>query len=110
LSSTVREIREKEIVISTPEGEKTLDNDFVFALTGYHPDVSLLRTFGIEVDDETFIPTHNPDTLETNVKGVYLAGSIISGRMTNRVFIENGRFHGRQILPHLQSNLAGVVQ
>jgi thioredoxin reductase (NADPH) len=108
-SSTVREIREREIVISTPEGDTTLDNDFVFALIGYHPDVSLLRTFGIEVDDETYIPTHDPDTLETNVKGVYLAGSIVSGRLTNRVFIENGRFHGKQILPHLLSTLEAVV-
>jgi len=105
-SSVVREIRERELVVSTPQGELTLANDYVFALTGYHPDVKLFEQCGIEFDPDTSIPSHNPDTLETNVNGIYLAGSIISGRMTNRVFIENGRFHGEQILPHLQSSLA----
>ena len=96
-SSEVKEIREKEIVISTPEGEQTLENDFVFAMTGYHPDVGFLRKMGINIDPETYIPEHNPDTLETNVSGIYLAGAIVSGKMTNRIFIENGRFHGEQI-------------
>ena len=104
-SSTVREIREKEVVVSTPECEVVLPNDFVFALTGYHPDVELFEGCGIRVDPETSVPSHNAETLETNVSGIYLAGSVISGKMTNRVFIENGRFHGEQILPHLQSNL-----
>jgi len=104
-SSTVREIRQREVVISTPEGELVLPNDFVFALTGYHPDVGLFEGCGIQVDPETNVPSHNTETLETNVSGIYLAGSVISGKMTNRVFIENGRFHGEQILPHLQSTL-----
>lgn len=104
-SSFVKEIREREMVVSTPEGELILPNDFVFALTGYHPDVALLEECGVQVDPETDIPKHNPETLETNVKGIYLAGSLISGKLTNRVFIENGRFHGEQILPHLQNAL-----
>jgi thioredoxin reductase (NADPH) len=107
-SSTVEEIREREIVVSTPDGEMTLANDFVFAMTGYHPDVSLFRDCGVQVDPETSVPSHNPETLETNVNGIYLAGSVISGKMTNRVFIENGRFHGGQILPHLQETLARI--
>lgn len=109
-SSLVKEIKERELVVSTPQGELTLPNDFVFALTGYHPDLSFFEQCGIEFDPDTAIPSHNPDTLETNAKGIYLAGSVISGRMTNRVFIENGRFHGEQILPHLQSSLAGTEE
>jgi len=107
-SSNVKAIRNREILVSTPGGELTLPNDFVFALTGYHPDVGLFEGCGIEVDSETKIPSHDPDTLETNEKGIYLAGSVISGKMTNRVFIENGRFHGEQILPHLQKSLNRV--
>lgn len=103
--STVREIRPKEIVLDTPEGEVMLENDFVFALTGYHPDSELLKRAGIEVDSDTFVPAHNLETLETNVAGIYLAGSICSGKMTNRIFIENGRFHGEQIIPHMKASL-----
>ncbi len=99
-SSEVKEIREKEIVVSTPEGEKILENDFVFTMTGYHPDVDFLRQMGIKVDSQTCIPEHDPDSLETNVAGIYLAGAIVSGKMTNRIFIENGRFHGEQMFLH----------
>jgi thioredoxin reductase (NADPH) len=106
--STIAAIQPGEIEIRTPEGEKVLENDFVFALTGYHPDPTLLRRLGVEVDPESYVPRHDPATLETNVRGVYLAGSIVSGRMTNRIFIENGRFHGERIIPHLKANLDRV--
>ncbi|MGH9339580.1 MAG: YpdA family putative bacillithiol disulfide reductase [Acidobacteriota bacterium] len=99
-SSRVQEIRDKEIVLCTPEGVKVLENDFVLALVGYHPDTKFLQGLGIEVDPETLIPQHDPTTLETNVPGIYLAGAITSGKMTNRIFIENGRFHGEQIFHH----------
>ena len=102
------EIREEEIDVVTPEGDINLANDFVFALTGYHPDSGFLSKVGIEVDPDTYVPAHNPSTLETNVKGVYLAGSIISGRMTNRIFIENGRFHGGQIVPDIVAALERI--
>ncbi len=108
-NSWVTEIRKTEIVVQTPDGKVVLENDFVFALTGYHPDTAFLRNMGIRVTEETLIPEHNPETLETNVAGIYLAGSIISGKLTNRIFIENGRFHGEQILPHLKSTLAERV-
>ena len=75
-----------------------LANDYVFALTGYHPDFDLLRGFGIEINPETMRPVCNPETLESNVPGVYLAGVIIAGMDTNEIFIENGRFHGHQIV------------
>ncbi len=74
-----------------------LDN-FVFALTGYHPDVEFLQSAGIRVDPATLRPEHDPETLETNRSGVYVAGGMVSGRETNKIFIENGRFHGEQIM------------
>ncbi len=94
------EIKPTEIIIETLEGLIALENDFVLAMTGYHPDVEFLSGSGIEVDADTMIPQHDPETLETNAKGIYVAGAIVSGRMTNRVFIENGRFHGEQIFRH----------
>ncbi len=100
LSTDVVEIRPSEIIIESPEGVLALENDFVLAMTGYHPDVEFLSSSGIEVDPDTMIPQHDGQTLETNVKGIYVAGAIVSGRMTNRVFIENGRFHGEQIFRH----------
>jgi thioredoxin reductase (NADPH) len=107
-STTVKEIRPREIVMLTPGGEVTLPNDYVFALIGYHPDTTLLEKAGIEIEPDTLIPSHNPESLETNVQGIFLAGSIVSGRMTNRVFIENGRFHGEQIMPHIEAALGRV--
>ena len=79
-----------------------LENDFVFALTGYHPDVSLLERAGVRVDPKSNRPACNPKTLETNVRRLYVAGVVISGRHTNEIFIENGRFHGKQIIEDLQ--------
>lgn len=104
----VTEIRESEIALATPSGEQLLPNDFVFALTGYHPDPALLRDMGVAIDEDTFVPEHDVDTLETNVPGIYLAGSVASGRMTNRIFIENGRFHGERIIPHLVASLSRI--
>ncbi len=100
LSSQVCEIRPREIVVETPGGLEVLENDYVLALIGYSPDDGFLRSMGIEVEPETLIPRHDPETLESNVKGIFLAGAIVSGKMTNRIFIENGRFHGRQIFEH----------
>lgn len=81
--------------------EEELPNDFVFALTGYHTDNEFLRNAGINIDPETMIPDFDPDTLETNVKGLYLAGVVTAGIETGKIFIENGRFHGAQIAKHL---------
>ena len=86
----------------------TLENNFVFALTGYHPDANLLRQAGVEVDPKTLRPKCNPETLESNVPGIYLAGVIIAGSQTNELFIENGRFHGGQIIQDLQPKLRGL--
>lgn len=99
LESTVTEITYDSISIQTAAGETVrLENDFVFALTGYHPDVDLLRAAGIQVDPESYRPALNPETLESNVPGLYVAGVVVSGLQTNEIFIENGRFHGKLII------------
>jgi thioredoxin reductase (NADPH) len=108
-SSSVEEIKETEIVVTTPEGIKRLENDFVVVMTGYHPDVDFLMKIGIELDLDTCISKHNPQTLESNKKGIYLAGSIVAGKMTNRIFIETGRFHGSQIFDNWTEALTADV-
>lgn len=74
--------------------ELELKNDTVFAMTGYHPDHSFIKAMGVEIDDETGRPTFNPETMETNVSGLFIAGVIAAGNNANEIFIENGRFHG----------------
>lgn len=102
----VREIAPERIRVETAAGERLrLENDFVFALTGYHPDVDLLRAAGVEVDAKSYRPKCNPKTLESNVPGLYVAGVVISGRHTNEIFIENGRFHGKRIIASLKRRL-----
>ena len=96
-NSRVVEIGEERVRISTPEGEKTIPNDFVFAMTGYHPDVKFLEAHGIRFDPETRRPYTHPDTLESDRRGMYLAGVLVAGMHTNEIFIENGRFHGKII-------------
>ena len=84
-------------------GVKVLENDFVLAMTGYHPDVDFLERIGVKLDVDTCVAQHNSQTLESNKKGIYLAGSIVAGKMTNQIFIETGRFHGSQIFDNLPS-------
>lgn len=79
-------------------GESELANDFVFALTGYHTDNDFLRSMGVEIDPETMKPSFDPETMESNAPGIYLAGVVTAGRETGKIFIENGRFHGGQII------------
>ncbi|HEY6291719.1 MAG TPA: YpdA family putative bacillithiol disulfide reductase [Terriglobia bacterium] len=104
--SKVAEIKEDSIRVESAHGESAVfENDFVFALTGYHPDIDLLQRAGVQVDATSYRPACNPKTLETNVPGLYVAGVVISGRNTNEIFIENGRFHGKQIMEDLASKL-----
>jgi thioredoxin reductase (NADPH) len=93
------------VLVETPEGRQTLKNDFVFAMTGYHPDFDFLERLGIVFEGPDRLPVCNAETLESNVPGVYLAGVIVAGSRTSEIFIENGRFHGRQIAQALASNL-----
>jgi thioredoxin reductase (NADPH) len=103
--SQVLEIREHEVCIDTPEGVKRLKNDWVFAMTGYQPDLEFLNAHGIRFDAETKRPRTNPETLESDRKGMYLAGVIVAGMHTHEIFIENGRFHGRQIAEAIAAQL-----
>jgi thioredoxin reductase (NADPH) len=95
--SKLVEITEKTVVIDTPEGRITLPNDFVLAMTGYSPDLEFLGDSGIALENHTKKPRTNPATLESERKGIYLAGVIVAGMHTNEIFIENGRFHGKLI-------------
>jgi thioredoxin reductase (NADPH) len=95
--STVEEIREDSVRLNTPQGEVTLKNDFVFAMTGYRPDTKFLAAHGIHFDPVSGRPYTDPETLESDRQGMYLAGVLVAGMHTNEIFIENGRFHGKKI-------------
>jgi thioredoxin reductase (NADPH) len=96
-NSRVTEILPTTVRIQTPEGNIEIPNDFVFAMIGYSPDLKFLNANGIVLEPETLKPRTDAKTLESDRKGIYLAGVIVAGMHTNEVFIENGRFHGRQI-------------
>uniref|UniRef100_UPI004048243B YpdA family putative bacillithiol disulfide reductase n=2 Tax=Roseivirga sp. TaxID=1964215 RepID=UPI004048243B len=103
-NSTVKEIRQNDVVLETPEGEITLENDFVLAMTGYKPNYQLFEALGISVSNDEFkIPVHHPETLETNLPNVYVAGVINAGMQTSKLFIENTREHAAMIMAHLKS-------
>jgi thioredoxin reductase (NADPH) len=104
-NSTVQEIGGDYVALQTPTGSLRLKNDFVFALTGYHPDYDFLRSVGIELSSEQMRPVCDPENLESNVPGIYVAGVIVAGSKTNEIFIENGRFHGKLIAAHLSEKL-----
>ena len=108
-NSNVTGISEDTVTIATLEGEVTIANDFVFALTGYHPDFGFIEQLGVRLDEENDrCPVCDPDTLESNVPGIYLAGVIVAGERTNEIFIENGRFHGKLIAASLRGKTVGV--
>lgn len=100
-NATVDKITEESVVYHVGDVEKVIDNDFVFAMTGYHPDHSFLAAMGISIDQETGRPTYDDNTMETNVEGLYIAGVLAAGNNANEIFIENGRFHGELIAHHL---------
>lgn len=105
-NTEIKEIREKEVVLETLNGEKTIENDFVLAMTGYHPNYDLMEKFQIELtDDEKCMPVYKEDSLETKRKGVYVAGVVCGGLDTSRLFIENSRVHADQIADHLEERL-----
>ncbi|WP_430538248.1 YpdA family putative bacillithiol disulfide reductase [Cytobacillus oceanisediminis] len=93
----VKEISENKLTYMADGQEFEIENDFVFAMTGYHPDHEFLRSMGIQINEETGRPQFNPETMETNVPGIFIAGVIAAGNNANEIFIENGRFHGGQI-------------
>ncbi len=93
----VMEITENEVIYSKDGSEKRIKNDYVFAMTGYHPDHEFLRKMNVKIDEETGRPIYNDQTMETNVEGLFIAGVIAAGNNANEIFIENGRFHGQLI-------------
>ncbi|HUA17101.1 MAG TPA: YpdA family putative bacillithiol disulfide reductase [Bryobacteraceae bacterium] len=104
--SRIVEIKPQSVEVETPEGRLTLKNDFVFAMTGYRPDLEFLESIGIRLEGETQKPRTNPDTLESDRPGIFLAGVIVAGMHTNEIFIENGRFHGKKIAEAIAESLA----
>ncbi|MCW5520100.1 YpdA family putative bacillithiol disulfide reductase [Aureitalea sp. L0-47] len=106
-NSEIKEIRDNEVVISTPDGEQTLDNDFVVALTGYRPNFEFLKSIGVKLsEDGNYFPAYDPDTMESNIPGLYLAGVICGGMETHKWFIENSRVHAKIILENILSRVS----
>jgi thioredoxin reductase (NADPH) len=99
---------EGAIELETPSGPEVLPAQAAFVLIGYTPDADFERRCGVEVDPETLIPTFDPETCESNVPGLYVAGTLQAGRWTDRIFIENSRDHGPKIVAHLKARLAAV--
>ena len=98
LGTAVEEITPRSVIVRGSDGAREeLPAHRVFALIGYRPDTELFRRIGLEIDDATGRPSHDPETLETNVPGVFVAGSVKAGYRTGDVFIENGRFDGERI-------------
>ncbi len=110
LATRVTRIEPQQVWVTSSNGsanrggeERPIPADAVFALTGYHPDFNFLRALGIQLDPATNRPAMNPETHESNVPGIYLAGVVIGGNKTGEIFIENGRFHGKQIVAAMVS-------
>lgn len=97
-NTCVEKIESESVLIRNGAAPKTIPAFAVFAMTGYHPDFSFLESLGIQLDPQTKKPSCNLQTLESNVKGIYIAGVLLGGIHTGEIFIENGRFHGRQII------------
>ncbi|MEX1256538.1 MAG: YpdA family putative bacillithiol disulfide reductase [Gemmatimonadota bacterium] len=99
----IEEIRPDVVVVRSEEGGATrpIPNDWVLALTGWKPDHGLLRSLGVSIDVQTGVPSHDPETMETPVPGLFVAGVLAAGYDANRIFIENGRMHGRRIVDRL---------
>ena len=105
-NSEIKEIKENEVIIDSPEGTKTIPNDFVIALTGYRPNFAFLETLGVELSKEgKYFPKYDPDTMETNVPNLYLAGVICGGMETHKWFIENSRVHAKVIAADISGKI-----
>ncbi|MBX6378318.1 MAG: YpdA family putative bacillithiol disulfide reductase [Clostridia bacterium] len=96
--TVVERIEPEAVVVRGPGGSERLPNDAVFAMTGYRPDHSFLRALGVRIDPESGEPVHDPETMETEVPGLFIAGVLAAGYDANKIFIENGRFHGERIV------------
>jgi len=110
-NTSVEEIRESSLLLRTPDGAVETDNDWVLAMTGYQPDFRFLESLAIDfADDEYRTPIFDEATFETTRSGLFIAGTVCGGYQTSRWFIENGRFHARQIMKHLAGTLSDPLQ
>jgi thioredoxin reductase (NADPH) len=105
-NTCVREITRSAVIVEGEAGRREIPADGVFLLTGYKPDVDLMRRAGVRCDNDTLAPELDPETFETNVPNLFIAGGAIAGRNTGSIFIENGRFHGERIIRVLSQRLA----
>jgi thioredoxin reductase (NADPH) len=94
------------VVITSPRGDERLPADLVFVMTGFAPNMDLLREVGVPIDPTTGIPAHDPATLETTIPNLFIAGVVVAGFDANKVFIENGRYHGDKIIARLKGTNA----
>jgi thioredoxin reductase (NADPH) len=106
-NTAVQQIESESVLLSTPDGNLRINNDFVFAMVGYHPDTDFLSRHGITFEPDTGRPFTDPASLESARPGVYLAGVLVAGMHTNEIFIENGRFHGKVIAAHIARKVTG---
>jgi thioredoxin reductase (NADPH) len=103
-NSELTDIGEHTVSIKTPEGDFTIENDFVIAMTGYKPNFGMLKKLGVQVVDEVSnLPSYDPESMESNQAGLYLAGVVCGGMDTHKWFIENSRVHAEQIFKHISS-------
>ncbi|MFC4410983.1 YpdA family putative bacillithiol disulfide reductase [Chungangia koreensis] len=107
-NTDVVEIKEKSVTLNTEGQHREISNDFVFAMTGYHPDHSFLEGMGVEIDPHTGRPSYHEETMETNVPDLFIAGVIAAGNNANEIFIENGRFHGEMIATSIIDKINGL--
>jgi len=108
-NTIVKAIHPKKVELEGPNGSFTIENDFVFAMTGYHPNYELLGKLGLNCETDEFeLPYHEKDTLESNLPNVYLAGVVCAGKQTSKLFIENTRDHGEIIISQVLERL--IVQ
>jgi thioredoxin reductase (NADPH) len=101
--STILEFRERRAIVRTPRGTEDIAFEFAFVLIGYEPDSAFLEHAGIRLDPVTLAPSCSPETFETTIPGLFVAGSVVAGRETNRIFVENGRLHGSHIVAAIVS-------
>jgi thioredoxin reductase (NADPH) len=99
--SRVVRIEPDSVTITSPQGEQSLPADLVYVMTGFAPNTDLLRDIGVPIDAQTGIPSHDPETLETTIPNLFIAGVVVAGYDANKVFIENGRYHGDKIVARL---------
>jgi thioredoxin reductase (NADPH) len=104
-NSRITKIEQDNVMIDQDGEEIQFENDYVLALTGYTPNTEMMKSVGVNVNEETLVPHFNPETLETNISGFYISGTLTMGREANKVFIENGRVHGEMIMKDIEKKL-----